>query len=85
MGTTYLVGIKQYVPGMNELKSLEQVGNYGVQATWNDKHDSGIYTWQMLRLIAEKHALRRNDIDDYMRQQATAKAAADAAASQNRN
>ncbi|MFM8178854.1 MAG: gamma-butyrobetaine hydroxylase-like domain-containing protein, partial [Candidatus Kapaibacterium sp.] len=67
MGTTYLVGIKQFVPGMNELERLEPIGNYGVQATWKDKHDSGIYTWQMLRLIAEKNALRKNEIDDYMR------------------
>lgn len=74
MGTTYFVGIKQFVPGMNELERLEQVGNYGVQATWKDKHDSGIYTWQMLRLIAEKNALRKNDIDDIMRSEEAKKA-----------
>ncbi len=57
MGTTYFVGIKQFVPGMNELVDLVVTGNYGVQAIWKDGHDSGIYTWQMLRDVAKEHAL----------------------------
>ena len=57
MGTTYFVGIKQFSPGMNELVSLVPVGNYGVQASWKDGHDSGIYTWENLRTIALSHKL----------------------------
>lgn len=44
-------------PGQNELLSLKKVGNYAVQAAWADGHDTGIYTWQNLREIFEKHAL----------------------------
>ncbi len=62
MGTTYIVGMKQFSPGMNELLSLVPVGNYGVQATWKDGHDSGIYTWENLRSIATGSALSADDI-----------------------
>jgi DUF971 family protein len=38
---------------MNELVSLEPVGNYGIRARWADGHDTGIYPWPLLRQIAE--------------------------------
>ena len=40
-----------FTPGMNELRSLTPVGQYGVQAAWVDGHDTGIYSWDYLRLI----------------------------------
>jgi DUF971 family protein len=52
-GTTVLIPIEQYTPGMNELVSLEPVGNYGIRARWADGHDTGIYPWPLLRQIAE--------------------------------
>ncbi|MBL7974446.1 MAG: DUF971 domain-containing protein [Candidatus Kapabacteria bacterium] len=62
MGVTYTFGLKQFSAGMNELVSLVPVGNYGLQATWKDGHDSGIYTWEMLRNVAITHALSDKDI-----------------------
>lgn len=48
---------KQFKPGMNELTALKAVGNYAVQCSWADGHDSGIYTWPDLREICEKNKL----------------------------
>lgn len=57
MGQQVFVGIKTYAQGMNELVSLVPVGNYGVQAAWKDGHDSGIYTWELLRQVFETKKL----------------------------
>lgn len=57
MGQTVFIGMKTFQPGMNELKALTPVGNYGVQASWKDGHDTGIYTWDMLRAIFESKNL----------------------------
>lgn len=57
MGQTVFAGIKTMSPGMNELVSLEPVGNYGVQASWKDGHNTGIYTWEMLRGLFETKKL----------------------------
>lgn len=57
LGQKVFAGMKTFAPGMNELVSLAPVGNYGVQATWKDGHDSGIYTWAMLRAVFEDKAL----------------------------
>ena len=62
MGQSVFVGIKTYAPGMNELVSLNPIGNYGVQATWGDGHDTGIYTWEMLRRIFDENALSQADL-----------------------
>lgn len=62
MGVRYTFGIQIMKPGMNELASLQPTGNYAVQARWNDGHDSGIYTWEQLRTIVEKHALSPEQI-----------------------
>ena len=57
MGQHFTFGIQQFKPGQNELKELVPVGNYGIQASWNDGHDSGIYSWQMFRDSFEKNRL----------------------------
>jgi len=36
-------------PGRYELKGIQQVGAYAIQLTWNDAHDTGIYSWEYLR------------------------------------
>ena len=43
--------VERTPPGMNELESLTPTGQYGVQAKWKDGHDTGIYSWEYLRLI----------------------------------
>ena len=40
-----------FKPGMNDLESLTPTGGYGVQAKWKDGHDTGIYSWEYLRMI----------------------------------
>jgi len=55
--------LKTFVKGMNELKSLEKVGNYAFKATWGDGHDTGIYTYDAIRDIFEKHALKPEEIE----------------------
>jgi DUF971 family protein len=44
-------------PGAFELKELNPVGNYAVQATWGNGHDTGIYTWDYFRDIFENNNL----------------------------
>lgn len=37
-----------------ELAALEQVGNYAVQPTFSDGHDSGIFTWDYLYFLGSQ-------------------------------
>ena len=32
-----------------QLLGIQQMGSYAIQLSWSDGHDTGIYTWQMLR------------------------------------
>ncbi len=64
MGQVVFAGIKTFTPGMNELVALTPVGNYGVQAAWADGHDSGIYTWEMLRTVFEGKKLTQATINE---------------------
>jgi DUF971 family protein len=54
--------LKTFIKGMNELKALDKVGNYALKATWGDGHDTGIYTYDSLRDIFERHALTPEEI-----------------------
>lgn len=37
------------IPADLSLKDVKLVGNYAVQFSWSDGHDSGLFTWQRLR------------------------------------
>ncbi len=37
-----------------KITSVEPVGNYAMKIVWNDGHDTGIYTWEYLRLIGNE-------------------------------
>ena len=37
--------------GFYEIEKIETVGNYAIQIHWKDGHNTGIYNWEMLRLI----------------------------------
>ena len=41
---------KQLVPGRREvgMMAIEPVGNYAIRITFDDLHDTGIYTWSYL-------------------------------------
>ena len=54
--------LNQFKPGMYDLVNLQKVGNYAITATWGDEHDTGIYNWDYLREICEKHNLNDEDI-----------------------
>src|SRR5574341_1984847 len=61
-----------------EIVALEPVGNYGVQPTFSDGHNSGIYSWGYLyRLGAEQERLWQ----DYLERLAAAGLDRDAAMS----
>jgi len=34
------------------ITGMSAVGNYAVQPSWDDGHNTGIYTWEYLRLIS---------------------------------
>ena len=48
---------KMYIPLFAEnqisVRTINQVGNYAVQITWNDGHNSGIYEFKFLKNFAE--------------------------------
>lgn len=51
------------------IRNLEPVGNYALKITFDDGHDSGLYSWTYLhRLCQEKDALW----NDYLQQLAAA-------------
>ncbi len=35
---------------------VEQIGNYAARFVFNDGHDTGIYTWELLRTLAAEEA-----------------------------
>jgi len=49
---------KMYIPLFAEnqmtVKSINQVGNYAVQITWNDGHNTGIYEYYFLKRFSEQ-------------------------------
>jgi DUF971 family protein len=48
-----------FVPGGNiEVRDIQQVGNYALQFTWGDRHDSGIYTFRYLRSLCQCDACK---------------------------
>lgn len=47
-------GTIKYVPGGDlTLRNIEQVGNYALQLTWGDQHDTGIYSFRYLRSLCQ--------------------------------
>jgi DUF971 family protein len=51
---------KKVVAGRRHVKivSIEPVGHYAVRIVFDDKHDSGIYSWSYLRELSETYAER---------------------------
>ncbi|HMS64091.1 MAG TPA: DUF971 domain-containing protein [Ignavibacteria bacterium] len=42
--------------GFYEIEKIETVGNYAVQITWKDKHNTGIYSWEYLKELSDLKA-----------------------------
>ncbi|HJS86121.1 MAG TPA: DUF971 domain-containing protein [Acetobacteraceae bacterium] len=53
-------GQKTLVSGRRHVRviDLEAVGNYAVRLTFDDLHDTGIYTWEYLRELGEQQEAR---------------------------
>jgi DUF971 family protein len=51
---------KKIVSGRRHVKiaAVEPVGHYAVRIVFDDRHDSGIYSWAYLRQLSETHAER---------------------------
>ena len=45
-----------YGPHSFELRGFRFVGGYALQPTWNDGHDTGLYTFRQLRALDENAA-----------------------------
>jgi len=45
-----------YGPGSFELRGFRFIGGYAFQPTWNDGHDTGLYTFRQLRALDENAA-----------------------------
>lgn len=43
-------------PEMYTVKNLKMVGEYALQIWWKDGHDTGIYTWEYLKKLADDQA-----------------------------
>ncbi|HCA41777.1 MAG TPA: DUF971 domain-containing protein [Bacteroidetes bacterium] len=39
--------------GFYEIKSIEPVGNYAIQIIWKDGHNTGIYSYDILKKISD--------------------------------
>ena len=62
MGKTYSFGMQVMKPGMYDLTNIQVVGNYAVQADWKDGHNTGIYSWEILRGIVGTFALSNEQL-----------------------
>ena len=40
-------------PEMYKIKNIEIVGGYAIQITWKDGHNTGIYSWEYIKKLAE--------------------------------
>jgi DUF971 family protein len=51
---------RQFVPGCRHIAitAIEPVGNYAVRLTFDDRHDTGIFSWALLHELGREHALR---------------------------
>ena len=47
---------KKIIPGKRdvEIMKIEPVGNYAVRITFDDMHDTGIYSWDVLKRLGEE-------------------------------
>ncbi|MFP6764487.1 MAG: DUF971 domain-containing protein [Planctomycetaceae bacterium] len=41
------------VPEGIEIESAAMAGNYAVKIAWNDRHDTGLFTWEHLRELCD--------------------------------
>lgn len=47
-----VVGVDEVPEGI-EIVAAELQGNYALKITWNDRHNTGLYTWENLRSLCD--------------------------------
>ena len=47
---------KKIIPGKRnvEIMKIEPIGNYAVRITFDDMHDTGIFSWELLKRLGEE-------------------------------
>src|SRR5262249_8031253 len=43
------------------IQSLELVGNYALQPTWDDGHHTGLYTWEYLKRLCVPEPVKQHE------------------------
>lgn len=51
-----------------EVVGLEPVGNYAVQPTFSDGHNTGIFTWEYLHFLGSQEAKLWSEYEERLRQ-----------------
>jgi len=55
---------KMITPEMYIIKNIETVGEYAIQVTWKDGHNTGIFTYEYLReLDKDQESDKKQDYD----------------------
>jgi DUF971 family protein len=64
-------GEKKTIAGKQnvEILSIVEVGAYAVKLVFDDMHDTGIYSWDMLHRMGREHPARWQDYLDALAQQ----------------
>jgi DUF971 family protein len=55
------------------IMKVEPIGNYAVRITFDDMHDTGIYSWHYLRDLGEEHDARWAQYLDELKQKGLAR------------
>ena len=53
-----LVAVRQIGRRHVKIVSVEPVGHYAIRIVFDDKHDTGIYSWSYLHELGREHELR---------------------------
>jgi DUF971 family protein len=62
---TYRPPVKKMItPEMYLIKNIETVGEYAIQITWKDGHNTGIYTYEYLKDLEKgQSSVKKQDYD----------------------
>lgn len=50
---SYPANVQLELPGKYDVKNLTVVGSYAIQIFWGDGHDTGIYSFELLRSLCQ--------------------------------
>ena len=53
MGNEYKAPTVPYTPESFQLVSFQTVGGYAINFTWRDRHNTGIYSYELLKKLGE--------------------------------